>query len=170
MKSIDLRDSQSRTKHMANFGYLKWKPWIVKTQRHLFKQGSFSTEACSTVSLYVTRHVKESLNLPTIREETLYNNYSETRNLIGQCPCRMRQSCTGTLKVDIWLVNTRAGWDNPAREVWKLTSLRILRACYRLKIADKKHFNFWNLQRVKTKSNAKAQSTETISFYVVKRL
>jgi hypothetical protein len=25
----------------------------------------------------------------------LYNNYSETRNLIGQQPCRIRQSCTG---------------------------------------------------------------------------
>ena len=31
----------------------------------------------------------------------LYNNYSKTRNLIGQYPCRMRQSCTGNLKVDI---------------------------------------------------------------------
>ena len=30
-----------------------------------------------------------------------YNNYSKTRNLIGQYPCRMRQSCRGNLKVDI---------------------------------------------------------------------
>ena len=27
----------------------------------------------------------------------LYNNYSETRNLIGQYPYRMRQSCTENL-------------------------------------------------------------------------
>ena len=31
----------------------------------------------------------------------LYNNCSETRNLIRQYPCRMKQSCTGYLKVDI---------------------------------------------------------------------
>ena len=30
-------------------------------------------------------------------EKILYNNYSETRNLIGQYPCRMRQSCTEKL-------------------------------------------------------------------------
>ena len=35
------------------------------------------------------------------RKLSLYNNYSKTRNLIGQYPCRMRQSCTGNLKVDI---------------------------------------------------------------------
>ena len=34
-------------------------------------------------------------------EAALYNHYSETRNLIGQYPCRMRQSCTGNLRVDI---------------------------------------------------------------------
>ena len=34
-------------------------------------------------------------------EMMLYNNYSETRNLIGQYPCRMRQSCTGNLRVDM---------------------------------------------------------------------
>ena len=34
-------------------------------------------------------------------QHLLYNNYSKTRNLIGQYPCRMRQSCTGYLKVDI---------------------------------------------------------------------
>ena len=45
-----------------------------------------------------------------------------------------------TVKHVIWLVNTRKGWDNPAREIWKLTSLRILRACYGLKIADKNPF------------------------------
>ena len=35
------------------------------------------------------------------KKVTLYNNYSKTCNLIGQYPCRMRQSCTGNLKVDI---------------------------------------------------------------------
>ena len=57
-------------------------------------------------------------------EYTLYNNYGKTRNLIGQYPCRMRQ---------------------PAREIRKLTSLRILRACYGLKIADKKPFQLLKL-------------------------
>ena len=50
-----------------------------------------------------------------------------------------------TVKHAIWLVNTRAGWDNPVREIWKLTSLRILRACYELKIADKKPFQILKL-------------------------
>ena len=34
-------------------------------------------------------------------EKHLYYNYSKTRNLIGQYPCRMRQSCTRNLKVDV---------------------------------------------------------------------
>ena len=29
-----------------------------------------------------------------VMHSLLYNNYSETHNLIGQYPCRMRQSCT----------------------------------------------------------------------------
>ena len=33
----------------------------------------------------------------------LDNNNSKTHNLIGQYPCRMRQSCMGNLKVDIAL-------------------------------------------------------------------
>ena len=37
----------------------------------------------------------------SMMQGVLYNNYSKTRNLIGQYPCRMRQSCTGNLKVDI---------------------------------------------------------------------
>ena len=64
------------------------------------------------------------------REETLYNNYSKTRNLIGQYPCRMRQSCTGNLKVDI---------------ASHFTSL--LRACYELKIADKKTISTSEISR-----------------------
>ena len=35
------------------------------------------------------------------KEHTLYNNYSDTRNLIGQYPCRMRQSCTGNLRAEM---------------------------------------------------------------------
>ena len=50
-----------------------------------------------------------------------------------------------TVKHAIWLVNTRAGWDNPAQEIWKLISLRVLRACYGLKIADKKPFQLLKL-------------------------
>ena len=73
------------------------------------------------------------------------------------------------VKHAIWLVNARSGWDNPAREIWKLTSLRILRACYGLKIADKKPFQLLKLAESEDK-NAKAQSKKTISFYVVKRL
>ena len=34
-----------------------------------------------------------------MKEILLYNNYNETRNLIGQYPCRMRQSCAGNLRV-----------------------------------------------------------------------
>jgi hypothetical protein len=30
-----------------------------------------------------------------MQKRILYNNYSETRNLIGQQPCRITQSCTG---------------------------------------------------------------------------
>jgi hypothetical protein len=33
----------------------------------------------------------------SIKYCVLYNNYSETRNLIGQYPCRMRLSCTENL-------------------------------------------------------------------------
>ena len=62
---------------------------------------------------------RKKLDLFHAVQRVLYNNYSKTRNLIGQYPCRMRQSCTGNL-----------------------TLLRILRASYELKIADKKHFNF----------------------------
>ena len=46
---------------------------------------------------------KKSMNIQFGGErgkEVLYNNYSKTRNMIGQYPCRMRQSCTGNLKVD----------------------------------------------------------------------
>ena len=41
------------------------------------------------------------MNSKNDRNRLLYNNYSKTRNLIDQYPCRMRQSCTGNLKVDI---------------------------------------------------------------------
>ena len=36
------------------------------------------------------------INIPG-KEYTLYNNYSETRNLIGKQQCRIRQSCTENL-------------------------------------------------------------------------
>ena len=37
----------------------------------------------------------------SVKDGVLYNNYSGARNLIGQYPCRMRQSCTGNLRVDM---------------------------------------------------------------------
>ena len=45
--------------------------------------------------------LKPQSKLGYLGSEVTYNNYSKTRNLIGQYPCRMRQSCTGNLKVDI---------------------------------------------------------------------
>ena len=49
---------------------------------------------------YQSRKGKElvSSNAVTI---CLYDNYNETRDLICQYLCRMRQSCTGNLKIDI---------------------------------------------------------------------
>ena len=49
---------------------------------------------------YQSRKGKElvSSNAVTIY---LYDNYNETRDLICQYLCRMRQSCTGNLKIDI---------------------------------------------------------------------
>ena len=56
-------------------------------------------------SIQTSNNRNRTPNVSTVEfvsmEKTLYNNYSETRNLIGQYPCRMRQSCTENLKVDI---------------------------------------------------------------------
>ena len=42
-----------------------------------------------------------------MEKSKLLHNYSEARNLIGQYPYRMRQSCMGNLKVDVVLHFTR---------------------------------------------------------------
>ena len=43
--------------------------------------------------IYYNNFAKCNLIVPVTSDHTLYNNYSETRNLIGQYLCRIGQSC-----------------------------------------------------------------------------
>ena len=55
----------------------------------------------------------------------LCDNYSETRNLIGQCPCRMRQSFPGNLRVGMagQIYQTVMGLKSPKKKTFKLLKL-----------------------------------------------
>ncbi len=45
-------------------------------------------------SIFFKEMIRIDLKEEIVKYICLYNNYSKTRNLIGQQPCRITQSCT----------------------------------------------------------------------------
>lgn len=106
--------------------------WSLWTRYALFDGGHFTLcVLCAFPTIWglinpCTVNKMHCFGRPKI--ENTYNDYSETRNLTGQCPCSMRQSCRGSLNVlpEVWLyfVFTRLLW---ASNCWQWKTFEVLK-------------------------------------------
>ena len=68
------------------------------TLEYIRKYAEYSFREKLQISLKHILYKYKERTLNIVRSKCyLYNNYSETRNLISRDPCRIRQSCTATV-------------------------------------------------------------------------